>query len=723
MARAHVTSLVAALAAALALAAGTARAQAPGALALGDGDVGGVVSGPSGPEAGVWVIAETTDLATKFAKIVVTDEQGRYLIPELPKATYSLWVRGYGLVDSPKVPATPGKRVDLQAVPAPSAAAAAEYYPGMYWYAMLRIPAADQFPGTGDQGNGINPVMKTQHYWIDTLKNSCQSCHALGSQGVRRLSKDLGSFASSADAWTRRVGSGQAMSNMAISLDRFGASKALALFADWTDRIAAGELPFAKPQRPQGIERNVVITSWEWGSKKHYLHDAISTDKRKPTVNANGPIYGSPEESTDLVPVLDPVHHKAYEIRHPYRDPKTPSAKDLPAGPSVYWGDEPIWDGHTSIHNPIMDEHGRVWFTARIRPAANPDYCKQGSDLASAKAAPLNESARQLSMYDPKTQKWALIDTCFTTQHLYFAADASDTLWTSAGGPASGVVGWLNVKLYDETGDEKRAQGWTPLIIDTNGNGKRDAYVDAKDPVDPAKDKRVMAAFYGVQPSPIDESIWGQSMDVGFSRIDQPGYIMRLVPGANPPETALVEVYLPPDEAYGSRGIDLDSKGVVWTVFSSGHMGKFERAKCKGPLNGPAAATGKHCPEGWTLYPMPGPQFRDVTDPGSANHAYYIWVDRFNTLGLGADVPIAETNGGESLLALVDGKFVELRVPYPLGFFSKNVDGRIDDPGAGWKGKGLWTTFGSRTAFHGEGGKEALARVFKLQMRPDPLAH
>jgi hypothetical protein len=687
------------------------------------GDLGGVVSGPKGPEAGVWVIAETTDLATKFAKIVVTDDQGRYLIPDLPRANYRVWVRGYGLVDSAKVESATGKRVDLTAVPAPNEAAAAEYYPGMYWYSLLKIPDKNQFPGTGDQGNGIAEVMKTQHYWIDTLKNSCQSCHALGSKGMRTLSKDLGDFKNSADAWTRRVQSGQAMQNMAVTLGRFGAQKALALFADWTDRIAAGELPFEKPARPQGVERNFVITSWEWGSQKHYLHDAIASDKRNPRVNANGPIYGSPEESTDLVPVLDPVANRAYDIKHPYRDPKTPSAADLPAGPSVYWGDAPIWDGHTSIHNPIIDEKGRVWFTARIRPAANPDYCKQGSTLASAKVAPLNESARQLSMYDPKSEKWTLIDTCFSTHHLYFAHDANNTLWTSAGPPQSGVVGWLNVRAFEETGDEKTSQGWTPLIIDTNGNGKRDAYVEANAPLDPAKDKRLMAAFYAVQPSPVDDSIWGQSMDVGFSRVDQPGYLMRLVPGPNPPETALIEAYLPPDEAYGPRGIDIGLDGVVWTTFSSGHLGRFEHAKCKGPLNGPAAATGKQCPEGWTLYRMPGPQFSDVKDPGSANHAYYIWVDRYNTLGLGANVPIASANGSESMLALVDGKFVDLRIPYPMGFFSKNADGRIDDESAGWKGKGVWTTFGSRTAFHGEGGVEARPRVFKLQMRPDPLAH
>jgi hypothetical protein len=699
------------------------RAQQAAAVDIGGNDLGGVVTGPNGPEAGVWVIAETTDLPTKFAKVVVTDDHGRYVIPDLPDAKYQVWVRGYGLIDSSKVESSPGKQLNLTAIAAPNAAAAAQYYPGVYWYSMLKIPDKSEFPGTGPKGNGIAEVMKTQHYWIDTIKNSCQSCHALGTKGVRTVPAQFAAESKdSAEAWARRTQSGQAMSNMALTLGRLGPDRAYAFFADWTDRIAAGELPFAKPERPQGVERNVVITQWDWGTNKSYLHDATATDKLNPTVNANGPIYGSPEESTDWVPILDPVHNKATQIKHPYRDPATPSSTDLPKGTSAYWGDEVIWDGHTSIHNPMIDDKGRVWFTARIRPPANPGYCRQGSDHPSAKVVALNESGRQLSMFDPKTGKWSLIDTCFQTHHLNFAKDANHTLWTSAGGPQSGVVGWLNTKFYEETGDEVKSQGWTPLIIDTNGNGKRDAYVEANQPLDPTKDKRVMAAFYGVTPSPIDDSIWGQSMDVGFSRMDQRGYLIRVTPGPNPSETALAEIYQPPDDGYGPRGIDLDLKGVVWTALSSGHLASFDRSKCKGPLNGPAAATGKQCPEGWTLYRFPGPQFKGVTDPGSADHAYYVWVDRYNALGLGPNIPIATTNGGESLLALVDGKFVNLRIPYPMGFFSKNADGRIDDPGAGWKGRGAWTTSGTRTVFHGEGGKEAQPKVFKLQIRPDPLA-
>ena len=566
------------------------RAQQSAAVAIDGDDIGGVVTGPNGPEAGVWVIAETVDLPTKFAKVVVTDDQGRYMIPDLPKANYTLWVRGYGLVDSPKVTSAPGKLVNLTAIPAPTPAAAAEYYPGKYWYSMLKIPAESEFPGTGTKGNGMPTTMKDQHAWIDTIKNSCQSCHALGSKGVRTLSPKLGTFKNSHEAWERRVQSGQAMTNMAITLGRLGPDKAMDLFSDWTDRIAAGELPFDKPSRPQGIERNVVISVWDWGNRGEYLHDAIASEKYSQTVNANGKVYGSPEESSDLVPVLDPVTNTASTVKHPYLDPETPSSKTNTAGPSVYWGDEAIWDSHTSIHNPMIDKNGRVWFTAKLRPEEEePAFCKKGSDHPSAKILPLAASSRQLSMYDPKTEKWSLIDTCFSTQHLNFGHDANYTLWTSAGGPQSGLVGWLNTKMYEDTGDAAKSQGWTPIVIDTNGNGKRDEFVEPNQPLDPNKDKRVLAAFYGVQPSPVDDTVWGQVMDVGFSRLDQPGYIVHLIPGSNPTETALAELFVPPEEGYGSRGLDITTDGIVWTVLSSGHMASFDRSKCKREIKGPEA--------------------------------------------------------------------------------------------------------------------------------------
>jgi len=477
------------------LAACAAQMGSEGGVTVGATDLGGVVTSAGGPEAGVWVIAETTDLPTKYAKIVVTDDRGRYLIPDLPKASYSVWVRGYGLVDSPKTKAAPGATVNLKAVPAPSANAAAQYYPPVYWYSMLKIPDKSEFP-----------IGKVQHQgeWLNIMKsNACIACHALGTLGTRTIPKDFAHM-KSADAWARRVQSGQALTQMARDTSRIGNPRVFELWADWTDRVAAGELPFATPPRPQGIERNLVLTTWDWSRNTAYMHDLIGTDRRNPTLFPNGKLYGAPEDSTDYVPILDPKTHQVSEILHPVRDPKTPSSKTSPMQPSPYWGPNPIWDSKASIHNPMMDERGRVWFTARVRHPDNPDFCKKGSSHPSAKAFPINRAGRHLSMYDPASGKWTLISTCFATHHLVFAEDANHTIWTSASGGGAGAIGWLNRKLYEESGDEARAQGWTPYILDTNGNGKRDEYTEPNQPLDPAKDRRAAINIYVVAVNPVD---------------------------------------------------------------------------------------------------------------------------------------------------------------------------------------------------------------------------
>ena len=413
---------------------------------------------------------------------------------------------------------------------------------------------------------------------------------------------------------------------MTTVIGRLDVPLAFKLFGDWTDRIAAGELPFAQPTRPQGIERNVVLTLWDWSRPTAYLHDEISTDRRKPSVNANGKLYGTTEESTDFIPILDPAHNTATELKHPVRDPNTPSSKDAPMGPSPYWGEEPIWDAQTSNHNPMMDEKGHVWITARVRAPANPDFCKKGSDHPSAKVFPLAESNRHLSMYDPATGKFTLISTCFPTHHLAFAEDAHNTLWTSTGVVGPGAVGWLDRKMFEETGDEEKSQGWTPLILDTNGNGKRDDYVEPGQPVDPTKDKRVALSLYSVAVNPLDGSVWGTAL--GY-----PGAVVRLDPGADPTHTALAEVYEPPFPGYGPRGGDIDRNGVFWASLASGHLASFDRSKCK-TLNGPTA-TGKHCPEGWTLHSFPGPSSgtspipeasRPATIRGSTSSTRSAWV-------------------------------------------------------------------------------------------------
>jgi hypothetical protein len=675
-----------------------ASQSARGEVRIEADDIGGTVAGAHGPEAGVWVIAETPDLKTRFAKIVVTDEAGRYLIPDLPKAKYRIWVRGYGLADSPKVDATPGHPLDLKAVIAPDAATAAMTYPAAYWYAMMRIPEEAKVATLPGGRNGYLMWMKNM---------GCIGCHQLGNLATRTIPKTLGTFNSSEDAWRRRVQSGQAGTQMINILQGALAGIPIHYLADWTDRIAGGELPMVPPTRPNGVERNVVATVRDWSDGKAYLHDLSGTDRRNPTVNGNGLLYGAPELSTDNFPVLDPIHNLATTIKAPVRDASTPTTHDdAVLAPSPYWGEERIWDSRAVAHNPMLDAQGRVWYTARIRAADNPPFCKKGSSLASATAFPINTSDRQLAVYEPKGGKYVFVDTCFSTHHLQFAEDANNTLWTSGGHE---VIGWLDTKKFDLTGDAAASQGWAPLVLDSNGNGKLDPWVEPGQPVDPKRDQRLAAGYYAVMPNPADGSIWGS---VAFR---YPGAVIRF-----DPRTRLTQIYNVPAPGFGVRGADIDRNGVVWTSLASGHLGEFDRRKCKGPLNGPAA-TGDHCPEGWRFHRLPGPGFVNLPQM-SAESSYYTWVDQHNTLGLGANVPIATGNLFDGVHALVNGKFVTLRIPYPLGFYAKGLEGRIDAAAAGWKGRGIWVTSGDRTPWHKEGGKGTKPLVVHFQIRPSPLA-
>ncbi len=701
-------------------------------------DIQGVVNGPAGPEAGVWIIAETDDFDTGFRKIVVTDDAGRFLVPDLPDASYEVWVRGYGLVDSDKTAARPGDRLDLGVQTAATPAEAARIYPANYWYSLLEVPPATDFPGTGPRGNGIGTAMRTQADWIDRMKDGCQLCHQLGNMATREMPMlDLADFDSTADAWEYRIQAGGAGPAMAAEINRIGRPRALQLYSEWSDRIAAGELP-PVPPRPQGKERNLVLSMWGWGHPRGMVHDEVSTDKRNPTLYGNGPIYGV--GGAGLV-ITDPRTHRSVRMdlntrveRQPRGDSYQGSSTAIP---SLYWaGEGPAGLESRSAHNPMVDDKGRVWITQYVRPNDVPDWCLEGSDHPSATYYPIQHRAesRQVSYYDPETESFVLVDTCYFTHHLQFADDADDTLWLSG---STEAIGWLNTRLYDETGDERAAQGWCPTVIDTNGDGRitkpwNEPTAQGDVEIDPARDTRIGSLdkykrAYGIIPHP-DGSVWISR------RFDVPGRLIRLELGDNPPETCLSEVYEPPfgnpdvDEmkwGYGPRGIDVDRNGVIWTALGgSGHLASFDRDKCA-VRNGPTA-TGQHCAVGWTLYPTPGPKLKG-TENASANadYHYYNWVDQFDTLGLGANTPIATGTTSDALLALEPdtGEWVIMRVPYPLGFYSRGLDGRIDDAGAGWKGRGVWSSFNTGSTFHLEGGKGRTSEIVRFQMRPDPLAN
>jgi hypothetical protein len=701
-------SSVAAVAIAAFLAATPVRVSAQN-VPIKKSDIGGAVKGPHGPEAGVWVIAETHDLATRYAKMVVTDDQGRYVIPDLPKAKYDVWVRGYGLIDSPKVAADPGKHLNLTAVPAPNDAAAAQYYPSIYWFAMLKIPAADQFGGKSDI-----PAKVTQAQWLTAIKNqACVGCHQLGSIGTRTIPAAFGTFKSGEEAWARRIQSGQAYPNMINAIGGLG-SVPLKYFGDWTDRVAQGELPNSKPPRPEGVERNLVVTTWDWSTDKKYLHDLISTDKRNPTVNAYGKLYGSDEYSSDHLPVLDPKTAQVTYITPP-EGADVPealgpghAAAAKPIAPSAYWGMEQIWDTKVNNHNSMFDGKGRLWLTGTNHAPGTPTYCRAGSDNPYAKVDPIAENERQIVMFDPKTQKFTFINTCYGTHHLQFGFDKDNTLWTSGGGERAD---WLDTKVFDATGDVQKAEGWAPFVLDTTGTGKITAEFNKPGQTDPKKDTLVGGSgTYAVMPNPVDGSIWYTVNIFGGA-----GGVVRF-----DPKTKLSEFYKVAMPGFGPRGGDIDSKGVVWVSLGSGHLGSFDRSKCKGPLNGPKA-TGDQCPEGWAFHKYPGPGFAGIGD-NSAEASYYTWVDQHNAVGLGKDVPISTGNENDGFDALVNGKMIVLRIPYPMGFYAKGLDARIDDPSGGWKGRGLWSAEGDRTPWLKEGGKGDRPIVVHIQVRPNPLA-
>jgi hypothetical protein len=155
----------------------------------------------------------------------------------------------------------------------------------------------------------------------------------------------------------------------------------------------------------------------------------------------------------------------------------------------------------------MLDKRGRLWLAASVRGPDNPSFCKRGSDHASARAFPLERANRHVTMLDPKSMKYTFVGTCFGTHHLQFGYDADDTLWLSGTGQ---VAGWVNTRVFDETGDAAKAQGWSPFVLETNGNGRRDEHVEPNQPLDPAKDKRIVTGSgpYAVMPSPVDGSVW-----------------------------------------------------------------------------------------------------------------------------------------------------------------------------------------------------------------------
>lgn len=730
-------------------------AKGKSALSSPAGFITGVVQGDRGPEVGVWVIAETKDLPTNLIKIVVTDDRGRYALPELPEANYKVWVRGFGLADSVPVDAKIGATVNLKASTAKTPQEAAKVFPGDYWLSMMEPPAKNTFPGTGTgkDGNGIPVAMVDQDHWINTLKSGCNFCHQLG-VGVTRDLKHVfdakPELKTHEEAWEWRLGTGVRGTNMYGLLGQMGQAPTLKALADWTRHINAGEVP-PTPVRPAGTERNIVVTLWDVGDDHSFMHDQISTDKNHPTVNAGGPNYAVNAGHGQLV-VLDTASNSTYSLDIPTREArdKIPSRFPSPNRPSLFWGDEHLWSNPpydpADPHNPMMDSKGRVWLTSKLRADADPSWCSDPNNKY-ASWYPLRRSGRQASFYDPKTKQFTLIDTCYATHHVQMDNDANETVYfNELVGP---VFGWIDSKVYDQTKDEQQAVGWCGQVLDTNGDGKitkpwatqqrgraGDASIlystdttggggggavaaaNAKGTsIPPANmDTQVSYSLYAVIPSPVDDSVWG------VSESPFPGRLVRLIRGNNPPSTCKTQIFKVPEGGYDPRGVDVDTNGVVWTgLAATSHLASFDVRKCK-DLKGPAKLDGSQCKEGWTLYQTPGPKLKGTDIP--ADFHYYNWVDQQNISGLGKNTPFVTGSNSDSLIALdpATKKWTYFRVPYPLGFYSRGMDGRIDDPNAGWKGRALYSNYGTHFVWHIEGGKGTKGKIVKFQIRPDPLA-
>jgi hypothetical protein len=658
-----------------------AAAGTPNRAATGNGDIGGVVTSSNGPEAGVWVIAETSDFETRFRKIVVTNDHGQYLLPDLPKASYRVWVRGYGLMDSSPVQTRPGVTLPLAAVVAPTAQAAAEYYPADYWASLLTIPPKSAFPITvvrpspsagataPDSGASAPPratVIQTQAEWLYRFK-ACWTCHQMGTKSTRELPAGLGNFPTSVQAWERALSAGTVGRQTVATLNPIGHDQGLAIYADWGDRIAGGELP-PVPPRPAGIERNVVVTVWDL-SVPAFDHAPISTDRRNPSVNAYGPVYVTDWWAGQLVAV-DPV--------------KNTKTRIIPL------------PNESEIN---MDGRGRIWFSVDSR-VDNADYCKAESGNPYAKNSPRVAGGKGVGIYDPETREFQFVDLCFKTMRLLFSDDKDQTLYFPVRENPGGI-GWLNTRLWEETHDAEKSQGWCPA-----GGGIE------------------KPGAYGGAYNFVDGSVWYSDVQI------MPGRLIRMVRGANPPATCETEVYEAPYDPKGagvggshSRGIGIDGNGIVWTALTSeGNLASFDRSKCK-DLNGDTATAGTHCREGWTLYPIPGPAFK--SDPTvKADYNYFLWVDTYNTLGLGKNTVIVAGSNSDSLIAFQQDskRWVRMTIPYTKGFFSRFFDGRIDDAKAGWKGRGVWAANESRGTQRTEGGQELPSQLAHFQVRPDPLA-
>jgi len=632
--------------------------------------IGGTVINNEGgkPEAGVWVIAETKSLPAPYRKIVVTDDAGRFLVPDLPKADYELWVRGYGLKDSARFKAALGGQIRLAADNASSPQEAAKIYPSAWWNSLIHPPSKEELPTD----------FVSQEHWLASLRG-CNQCHQIGMAGTRSWTNPK--------TWDATFKMNNGMDGAANRLGRDLLAKTL---ADWASRIQKGEVPPAPP-RPAGIERNFVVTQWDWGAPESFFHDLTSTDKRNPTLYPYGKVYGADRTGGGRLWVLDPVKNtvegllvqprvkQGYSTTVDYYHPKGAGAGDEGGD-----GSASAW--MASPHNPMFDEKGRVWMTVPVRPPGkqnNPKWVAStvASDTNDPTALSLlserlmsRSHGMQLGYYDTRANKFVGVDTSYNTHHLQF--DWQGRIWTD--GDVLGMLDTTKLDLNNIEATEAAAQNaWMRIDMKTQ--------------------KEISTNGYATAVSPVDGTVWVPVPQVNGAQ----NKIFML----NPKTRQFKDYPLPPPLRL-SHGIDFSTDGTVWFSAGSGHLGRLD------PKTGEFSS--------WDL---PGPKFTGTgRETGSTEYPYFLWVDQFDTLGMGKDTVIVTGTTGDSLIMFdpKTEKFTVFRLPYPMPFFTRGLDGRIDDSRAGWKGRGIWATYSSYMPKFTE---TKLGNIEHIQLRPNPLAN
>jgi len=646
--------------------------------------IGGVVLNGQKAEAGVWVIAETSGLPTKFTRIVVTDDAGRFVVPDLPAtASYDVWVRGYGLRDSEPVKAERGKHLTLKVANARNPQEAAAIYPANYWLSLYEPPPAEALPIVDAEGHlpesahGEGPDEESgvasrgypgREHWVGQMKLSCMLCHQLG-QDISRLFDRPEHW----DAVWERAG----MVRVADSLGNKVLKNSL---SNWGKRIAGGEVPPAPP-RPAGIERNMVVTQWTWARDDSYVHDNVSTDKRNPTLYPYGKVYGL-DIGQSFLWELDPVKNTVSSHEIPLRN-----------GPGRDPEREGRIQGLTSSHNPMLDEKGNVWVTTRVRNATDtPKWASEvvqdiGAGATNPRLALTSRdmrASRHLGYFNTNEKKFVLIDTAYATHHLQF--DKEGRLWTS--------------------GDNSRLGMFDPAKFDPSRPVETESQAQtAFSQLDEKTGKSKMGGGYGIVVSPVDGTIWRANYPGIFGQAPLPDLTGNRIDKFDP-KTKTFTQYQLPLPGYGARGIDATTDGKMWFATGSGHLGRFDPAT-----------------EKFTYWETPGPKIKGTgKETGSADFHYYIWVDQFNTLGLGKDMVVTTGTNSDSLLVFnpTTEKFTVIRIPYPRGMFTRGLDGRLDDPNAGWKGRGLWASNNTDGLVHTE---KRTSFISHVQFRESPLEH